>query len=188
MRFLSRVWHPNPLPRKSIPRHSPKLPRPSRTCSGSRGTRSWHPNVVVSQWDLCLEMSLSLAGEVAYATLPPLVTGFHDRPAGRCIVSERIGGTVQRTVGPAERAAMRLLSRVWHPNPLPRKSIPRHSPKLPRPSRTCSGSRVNCVMHPYIGVNQRVRSGNESEPSGEVDYAILSPHVGFHEGPRADAS
>ncbi len=100
--LLPRVWHPDPLPRKSIPRHSPKLPRPSRTCSGSRGTRSWHPNVVVSQWDLCLEMSLSLAGEVAYATLPPLVTGFHDRPAGRCIVSERIGGTVQRTVGPAE--------------------------------------------------------------------------------------
>ncbi len=31
-------------------------------------------------------------GEVAYATLPPHV-GMYDGPAGRCIVSERIGGT-----------------------------------------------------------------------------------------------
>ncbi len=61
-----------------------------------------HLYIVVNQWEPLVEMSLSLPGEVAYATLPPLAAGFHDRPAGRRIVSERIGGTVQRTVGPAE--------------------------------------------------------------------------------------
>ncbi len=56
-------------------------------------TKWLHLHVVASQWDAHVDMSLSLPGEVDYATLPPLVTGFHDRPAGRCIVSKRIGGT-----------------------------------------------------------------------------------------------
>ncbi len=47
-------------------------------------------------------MSLSLLGEVDYATLNPLVAGIHGRPEGGCIVSERIGGTAHRAVGPAE--------------------------------------------------------------------------------------
>ncbi len=68
---------------------------------------------------------------------------------------------------------MRLLPRVWHPYPLLRKSIPQHSPKLPRPSRTCSGS--SC--------------GNEPAPPGEVHYATLPPPVaGVHDRPHADTS
>ncbi len=54
-----------------------------------------HLYVVAKQWDVHLAMSLSLLGEVDYATLPPLVAGMYDGPAGRCIVSERIGGTAQ---------------------------------------------------------------------------------------------
>ncbi len=53
-----------------------------------------------------MEMSLSLPAK-STTPLSPHV-GMYDGPAGRCIVSERIGGTVQRTVGPAERAAMHL--------------------------------------------------------------------------------
>ncbi len=44
-------------------------------------------------------------GEVDYATLSPVsLVGIHDRPDGRCIVSERIGGTAacKAVVGPAE--------------------------------------------------------------------------------------
>ncbi len=42
-------------------------------------------------------------GEVAYAILFPVsLVGIHDRSGCRCIVSERIGGTVRRAVGPAE--------------------------------------------------------------------------------------
>ncbi len=62
-----------------------------------------HLYVVAKQWDLLVEMSLSLPGEVAYATLPPLA-GMYDGLEGRCIVSERIGGTTacKAVVGPAE--------------------------------------------------------------------------------------
>ncbi len=61
-------------------------------------TSSSHLYVVANQRDPLVETSLSLPGEVDYATLPPLA-GFYDRPhvdiRSRCIVSERTGGTAQ---------------------------------------------------------------------------------------------
>ncbi len=59
-----------------------------------------HPYIGVNQW-VRSGNEPEPFGEVDYATLPPLV-GMYDGPAGRCIVSERIGGTAQRVVGPAE--------------------------------------------------------------------------------------
>ncbi len=68
-------------------------------------------------------MSLSVLAKSTTPLSPVPHAGMYDRPAGGRIVSERIGGTAVRraVVGPAERAAMRFLSRVWHPDPLPRK-------------------------------------------------------------------
>ncbi len=96
------LCHPNYLPRQSIPRHSPKLPRPSQTCSGSRGAK------VIASIQCCKSVGCSLGnepepfGEVDYATLPPLV-GMYDRPhadiRSRYIVSERIGGTARQSGG-----------------------------------------------------------------------------------------
>ncbi len=61
-----------------------------------------HPYIGLNQWVRSGNEPEPL-GEVDYATLPPpLVAGNHDRPSGRSIVSERIGGTAQRVVGPAE--------------------------------------------------------------------------------------
>ncbi len=56
-------------------------------------------DVVAKQWDAHLEMSLSPPAKSSTPLSPVPHVGFHDGPAGRSIVSERIGGTAQKGGG-----------------------------------------------------------------------------------------
>ncbi len=75
------------------------------------------------------EMSLSLLAKPFTYTLPRRLRllGRPQSSGGRRLFCKRIGGTAQRAVGPAERAAeaspahhlgAAVLRRVWHPDPL----------------------------------------------------------------------